>query len=222
MRVLSVSKEKKVFDELQKKIGSCCSLRLVAKDTILQEIEKEPVDVVFFTNLKPSFKTIQQIIKLAPNTTIVYNAMCVTPEMMAQKGCISANLMGMNLLPTFIDRSLAEVNCLKENNNFEAIEKLGFTIQKVKNRVGMVTPRVILMIINEAYYTLQEGTANKEDIDTGMKLGTNYPKGPFEWATAIGLKNIYTVLDALFNDTKEGRYKICPLLKTEMLAESVE
>ena len=60
--------------------------------------------------------------------------------------------------------------------------------------------------------------ASKEDIDTGMKLGTNYPKGPFEWADEIGLKNIYQTLEAMYEDTKEGRYKICPLLKTEAMA----
>lgn len=88
--------------------------------------------------------------------------------------------------------------------------------KNVASRIGLVTPRVIVMIINEAYFTVQEGTATKEDIDVGMKLGTNYPKGPFEWANLIGLKNIYKTLDALYEDTKEGRYKICPLLKTEM------
>ena len=50
------------------------------------------------------------------------------------------------------------------------------------------------MIINEAYYTVQEGTASREDIDLGMKLGTNYPMGPFEWSQAWGLNNIYELL----------------------------
>ncbi len=47
------------------------------------------------------------------------------------------------------------------------------------------------MIINEAFYTVMEGTATREDIDTGMKLGTNYPMGPFEWAVSWGITNIY-------------------------------
>ena len=81
----------------------------------------------------------------------------------------------------------------------------------------MVTPRIIFMIINEAYYTVQEGTATREDIDQGMKLGTNYPFGPFEWAEKIGLDNVYETLEAIYEDTKEERYKICPLLKREYL-----
>jgi 3-hydroxybutyryl-CoA dehydrogenase len=73
------------------------------------------------------------------------------------------------------------------------------------------------MIINEAYYTVQEGTACRTDIDLGMKLGTAYPKGPFEWSEEIGIDHVYETLEALYQDTKDERYKICPLLKTEYL-----
>ena len=91
----------------------------------------------------------------------------------------------------------------------------------VDDRVGMVTPRVVFMIINEAYYTFHEGTASREDIDLGMKLGTNYPYGPFEWSKIIGLHNIYELLSAVYEDTKDERYKICPLLKKEYLSIKV-
>lgn len=88
---------------------------------------------------------------------------------------------------------------------------------QVADRIGMVSPRIVCMIINEAYYTLQEGTAEKKDIDTGMKLGTAYPYGPFEWAEKIGLKNVYELLKLVHQDTMDERYKICNLLKTEAL-----
>ena len=71
------------------------------------------------------------------------------------------------------------------------------------------------MIINEAYYTLQEGTASRADIDTAMKLGTNYPFGPFEWSKRIGIKTIVKLLDNIYADTHDERYKICPLLRSE-------
>jgi 3-hydroxybutyryl-CoA dehydrogenase len=60
--------------------------------------------------------------------------------------------------------------------------------------VGFVTPRVISMIINEACLALQEGVSTKEEIDTAMKLGTNYPFGPFEWMDRIGQDKIYALL----------------------------
>ncbi|QCR24050.1 3-hydroxyacyl-CoA dehydrogenase family protein [Pontibacter sp. SGAir0037] len=132
----------------------------------------------------------------------------------------SCTLIGFNGLPTLLNRDVLEVSLLKPAD--EAIlshicKALGTAYLLVDDRVGMVTPRILCMIINEACYTLQEGTASVSAIDSGMKLGTNYPKGPFEWANQIGVKNVYEVLQAVYEDTKDERYKICPLLKTMYL-----
>ena len=127
-------------------------------------------------------------------------------------------LLAFNGLPTFFNRPLLELSTIKEYEKTfvkEVLQELKTEAEFIDDRVGMVSPRVVCMIINEAYYTLQEGTANKADIDKGMKLGTNYPMGPFEWAEKIGIKNVYQLLTALWEDTKEERYKICPLLKKE-------
>ena len=75
---------------------------------------------------------------------------------------------------------------------------------------GFVTPRVISMIINEAFISLEEGVSTKEEINTAMKLGTNYPYGPFEWGQIIGLKNITSLLQKL--SITEKRYKPSSLL----------
>lgn len=125
-------------------------------------------------------------------------------------------IAGMNTLPTFIKRPVAEVSLFNSEHKSiieELFNKLEWDLQIVDDRVGMVTPRIVLMIINEAFYTVQEGTASKEDIDAGMKLGTNYPMGPFEWCEKIGIPNVYSTLEAIYNDTKDERYKICPMLK---------
>jgi 3-hydroxybutyryl-CoA dehydrogenase len=61
----------------------------------------------------------------------------------------------------------------------------------------MVSPRVVAMIVNEAWFTWEEGVATKEDIDTAMKLGTNYPYGPFAWGALIGLDKIVSLLQTL-------------------------
>ncbi|WNB18053.1 3-hydroxyacyl-CoA dehydrogenase family protein [Marivirga arenosa] len=130
-------------------------------------------------------------------------------------------VFGFNGLPTFAGREILECtieNALDKEKLSLMCGKLETDFEIVEDRVGMVTPRVICMIINEAFYTLQEGTAEKEDIDLGMKLGTNYPNGPFEWAEKIGIKNVYELLESVYEDTKEERYKICPRLKKEYLA----
>lgn len=129
-------------------------------------------------------------------------------------------LFGFNGLPFFVGLEKWELSCFDSTQStlmFELLERLGIEGNLVADRVGMVAPRVICMIINEAYYTLQEGTAGKEDIDLGMKLGTNYPYGPFEWSKLIGIQHVYELLDAVYEDTKDERYKICPLLKRDYL-----
>lgn len=132
----------------------------------------------------------------------------------------SCTLIGWNTLPTFINRSLAECTLLNPDDLVKAqalFKNFDAEVKPVSSRVGMVTPRVVCMIINEAYYTVQEGTASREDIDLGMKLGTAYPKGPFEWCKEMGIDHVYETLEAVYEDTKDERYKICSLLKTEYL-----
>lgn len=129
-------------------------------------------------------------------------------------------LFGMNSLPTFINREMMEFSLLRKadlSKLEEITARLSWKYKLVEDRVGMVTPRIIFMIINEACYTVQEGTASMVDIDLAMKLGTNYPKGPFEWADQIGIKEIYETLSAIYQDTHDERYKICPMLKSNYL-----
>lgn len=128
-------------------------------------------------------------------------------------------IIGINALPTMVERTTLEyTNPFDIEIPTDLFDTLGYTTStKVDSRVGMVTPRIICMIINEAFYTVQEGTANAKDIDTAMKLGTNYPKGPFEFLDLMGIKNVYNTLNAVYGDTHEERYKVCARLKKEFL-----
>ena len=132
-------------------------------------------------------------------------------------------MIGFNGMPAFIDRDLLEITLLNKNDG-KVVEKvcseLGTDFIIVDDRVGMVSPRVICMIINEAYFTMQEGTADKKSIDLAMTLGTNYPYGPFEWANRIGITNVYELLESIYEDTKDERYKICPALKREYMLQN--
>lgn len=157
------------------------------------------------------------------NTTTIFllSAVNTTPELaMALHGMTynGEKFYGINAIPTFLERRTLEIS-----NPFglaqETLPSLPWwdNYEFVKSRIGMITPRIVFMIINEAYYTFQEGTAEKADIDTAMKLGTNYPKGPFQWCQEAGIDNVYNTLNALWKDTRDERYKICPTLKTEWL-----
>ena len=90
---------------------------------------------------------------------------------------------------------------------------LGKKLEWLPDVPGFVSPRVIAGIINEAYHALSEGVSTKEAINTAMKLGTNYPHGPFEWAAIIGLKNVAHLLQALAK--RNARYQPNALLLAE-------
>lgn len=151
------------------------------------------------------------------DTIVLLNTVKISlAELTYTFGKSAADIYGFNGLPTFINRDTIEI-CSLNNVVSEKFKLLNWDYVLVDDRVGLVTPRIIFMIINEAFYTVQEGTATKEDIDLGMKLGTNYPYGPFEWVRRIGIKDIYETLEAVYEDTKDERYKIAPLLKKEYL-----
>lgn len=129
-----------------------------------------------------------------------------------------ARFIGFSGLPTFLNREVLEVSLLNDHDYQElkrVCDLLNTRFAIVTDQVGMVTPRIICMIINEAYFTLEEGTATRGDIDLAMKLGTNYPYGPFEWGERIGLKKVCGLLDAVYSASGDERYQTCPLLKQE-------
>ena len=95
--------------------------------------------------------------------------------------------------------------------------KLGKTPITVKNAPGFVVNRILIPMINEAFFVLAEGLASAEDIDAGMKLGTNQPIGPLALADLIGLDVCLSVMNVYVEEYADSKYRPCPLLK-EMVA----
>jgi 3-hydroxybutyryl-CoA dehydrogenase len=94
----------------------------------------------------------------------------------------------------------------------------GLVTERVADYSCLVLRRILFMIINEATYALFEGVASREDIDTGMKLGTGYPAGPLEWGDRIGLDRVHDGLRSLHEEYGEDRYRPCPLLRKMVAA----
>lgn len=83
---------------------------------------------------------------------------------------------------------------------------------------GLVLGRIVACLANEAAFALMEGAASGADIDIAMRLGTRYPRGPLEWANAIGPRVIVAILDALAAEHGEDRYRAAPLLRRHAVA----
>jgi 3-hydroxybutyryl-CoA dehydrogenase len=126
------------------------------------------------------------------------------------------NYIRINAWNGFLNRPVIELAGSRDEYKKKAeeiLKKLGWQFVWVADDYGLIAARVIAMIINEAYYALEENVSTKTQIDIAMKLGTNYPYGPFEWGEKIGLKNILCLLQRL--SCLNSRYTISGLLVQE-------
>jgi 3-hydroxybutyryl-CoA dehydrogenase len=92
-------------------------------------------------------------------------------------------------------------------------QKLGKSPIVVRNSPGFAVNRILVPMINEAFFVLSENIASAEAIDEGMKLGANHPIGPLALADLIGLDTLLSVLDVYVKDFSDPKYRACPLLR---------
>ncbi|MCW5907797.1 MAG: hypothetical protein KIS94_08065 [Chitinophagales bacterium] len=219
MKIL-VTGEKERAEELRKRLATIQNLELDFTDADEDEDYKE-YDAIFDLNFDDDISNLPVYAALKEKPVFVNAVKTSLSEAVYATGAkIKCRLFGINAMPGFLLQPMWEVS---QYRKFEIPEldkfmnSISVAYLPVEDRVGMIKPRVIFMLINEACYTLQEGTASIEDIDMAMKLGTNYPFGPFEWCDNIGITPVFETLAALYEDTKDERYKIAPLLKAKYL-----
>lgn len=98
-----------------------------------------------------------------------------------------------------------------------AFQGLGLHTARVRPSPVGVLPRIVCQVINECAFAFGEGVGSAQDIDAGMTLGMNYPRGPFAWANMIGMKHVTAVLDILWREYREERYRTAPALRRSAL-----
>lgn len=139
---------------------------------------------------------------------IFVNDICGNLDLLPASKC----LIRINAWPGFLRHPLLEL-AARDNDKAVAatlLADLHWPFRWVADIRGMVTPRVVAMIVNEACFALNQNISSPTEIDIALKLGTSYPKGPFEWAKQIGSHRIIQLLTTL--SVEDERYTPAPCI----------
>lgn len=166
---------------------------------------------------KSIFKELDSL--LAPHALIASNTSSLPITRLASATGRPDRFIGMHFMNPVPIMTLVEI--IKGHSTSEQTyqmtralaEKMGKTTVCSQDYPGFIVNRILMPMINEAFYTLMEGIASPEDIDNGMKLGTNQPMGPLALADFIGLDTCWAIMKVLHDGLGDSKYRPCPLLK---------
>lgn len=175
-------------------------------------------------NLELKIKIVKQLdAMLAPEVIIASNTSSISITKLAAVTSRADKFIGMHFFNPVPMMALVEIiRGLQTSDATHAAvhamaTALGKTPITVKNAPGFVVNRILVPMINEAFFVLAEGLATAEDIDAGMKLGCNQPIGPLALADMVGLDVCLAVMEVYLSEFGDSKYRACPLLK-EMVA----
>jgi 3-hydroxybutyryl-CoA dehydrogenase len=127
--------------------------------------------------------------------------------------------VGFHALPPLDPGGLVELTRARDSSPHAVttserfFASLGLHVAWVGDAPGLVLGRIVCQLVNEAAFAVGEGVGSPQDVDDGMVLGLNHPRGPLEWGDLIGLEHVLAVLDALYDERREERYRAAPLLR---------
>ncbi|RLG35904.1 3-hydroxybutyryl-CoA dehydrogenase [Methanosarcinales archaeon] len=212
----SVKKGKMSEDEMNAVLGRITGM------VDLADSVKDP-DIVIEAapeNMELKKSIYSEIDALAPEKTIfASNTSSLSITEMASATKRPDKFIGMHFFNPVPMMKLVEIirGFLTSDETFETVrelaERIGKTPVTSTDSPGFIANRIALPLLNEAYYTLMEGVATKEDIDTAMKLGYNHPMGPLELSDLVGLDTILSILDVYYKEFGDPKYRACPLLR---------
>ena len=169
-------------------------------------------------------KILQQLdAVLAPEVLVATNTSSISFTKLAAVTKRAEQFIGMHFFNPVPMMALVEIirGLQTSDATHDAVKALAVKLGKspitVKNNPGFVVNRILVPMINEAFFVLAEGLATPEDIDAGMKLGCNQPIGPLALADMIGLDVCLAVMDVYIAEFNDSKYRPAPLLK-EMVA----
>lgn len=164
-------------------------------------------------------RNLEMLDRLLPSTAaIVSSSITVTATEQASWIRHKVRLVGCSALPTLADKLSIEIapTVFSPAATVQVVQtffrSIGKDIELVQDRIGMVFPRILCQMINEAVFALQEEIAAPQDLDRAMVVAAGYPLGPITWAERIGLRQVEAVLKSLHRDLGEERMRVAPLL----------
>ena len=175
-------------------------------------------------NYELKLKILKQVDAIAgPEVLIASNTSSISITKLAAATSRPGHFIGMHFFNPVPMMALVELirGYLTSDATHEAVKALAVRLGKspitVKNAPGFVVNRILVPMINEAFFVLAEGLATPEDIDAGMRLGCNHPIGPLALADMVGLDVCLAVMEVYLGEFGDSKYRPCPLLK-EMVA----
>ena len=146
-------------------------------------------DAFFDLRFEPRPERITELAKLLPKPVLINSVVDTLDK-------IHPSFIRINAWPGFLKGNCLEAAARPQAQATAAL-MFGEDLIFVKDSPGLVSARIIAMILNEAYFTLDQGISSKNEIDIAMKLGTGYPRGPFEWESFIGKERVVSLLEKL-------------------------
>jgi 3-hydroxybutyryl-CoA dehydrogenase len=159
-----------------------------------------------------------------PQAILASNTSSISITMLAAATRRAPRVIGMHFMNPVPVMPLVEVvrGLETSQETFEAVELLAKQLEKTPVEAhdfpGFISNRILMPMINEAIYTLYEGVASVEAIDTVMKLGMNHPMGPLRLADLIGLDTCLAIMNVLHEGFGDSKYRPCPLLRQYVAA----
>ena len=210
-----VAKEKmteEVKEEILSRISGTTDMSLAADCDLVVEAAIENMKIK-----KEIFAELDSICK--PETILASNTSSLSITEVASATSRPEKVIGMHFFNPAPVMKLVEIirGAKTSQETFDAVKEMSEAIKKVPVEVaeapGFVVNRILIPMINEAVGIYADGVASVEDIDTAMKLGANHPMGPLALGDLIGLDVCLAIMDVLYNETGDSKYRAHTLLK---------
>jgi 3-hydroxybutyryl-CoA dehydrogenase len=151
-----------------------------------------------------------------PGETVEVRALGLPPMLLCADRSLRAfdhpDAVGFNVVPPVEDSRLVELTGVHSEQVELHWNRLGFHVEWVEDSPGLVLGRIVAQLVNEAMFAVGEGVGSPEDVDAGLELGLNYPRGAVTWGRTIGFDRVLAAVEGIWAERREERYRPAPLL----------